>query len=191
MDTALDKTIFMSIAGGALYPDGDAWQESFVTANSLLGLYGQGQIGFTLVRNIAVYGGYMAAQFDNSAEDDLQSEVNLAYYHLGVDYLHEFDFLPGINFSLGGDIGMTKLSGNIYTHSYRNLELDNLSSNIAFRILVGARLFFMKRLAAFLKVGYMGVQDYNITVPAEPEYQLILPLSGWTLLAGASFYISI
>ena len=191
MDTKMDKTIFFSLSGGAIYPDGKAWQESFVTANSLLGMYGQGQVGFTLVKNIAFYGGYMICQYDNTAENDLQSDVNFGYYHLGMDYLHSFDFLPGVDFSLGGDAGMVNLSGNIYTYSYRNLDLSGISPNIAFRFLLGARLFLMNQLAGYLKAGYFKAQDFTISVPAEIEYNVILPLSGWTIMAGASFYIPI
>jgi len=191
MDTRMDKTIFFSLAGGAIYPDGKSWQEEFITATSLLGMFAQGQLGFTLARNIAVYGGYMYNQYDNSAENDLQSDVNYGYYYAGVDYLHSFDFLPGVDFSLGGDIGMVSLDGNIYTYSYRDIDLSGSSPNIGFRVLFGVRLFFMKQLAAYLKTGYFKVQDFVITVPAETEYDVTLPLGGWTIILGASFHIPI
>lgn len=191
MDTRMDKTIFFSLAGGAIYPDGKTWQKDFITANSLLGIFSQGQIGFTLVRNIAIYGGYMVNQYSNTAENDLQSEVNFGYYHLGVDYFHTFDFLPGVNFSIGGDAGMVNLNGKIYTYSYRELDLSGLSPNIGFRLLIGARLFFLKQVSASIKAGYFSIQDFIINVPAEIEYDVTLPLSGWTIMFGASFHLPI
>jgi hypothetical protein len=191
LDTRMDKTIFLGVAGGVIYPNGKAWQDNFITATSLLGLFAQGQIGITFVRNIAFYGGYLYGQFGNTTENNLESDVNIAYFHLGADYLHTFDFLPGVNFILGGDVGLVNLSGNIYTYSYRNIDIGGITPNIGFRLSIGARLFFMKQMAGSLKLGYFKVQDFNVPVPAEIEYNVTIPVSGWTVIAGVSFHMPI
>jgi hypothetical protein len=46
-------------------------------------------------------------------------------------------------------------------------------------------------LIAYLKAGYFFAQKFVVTVPAECSYDISIPLNGWTIIAGFSFYIPI
>jgi len=83
MDTELNRAIFISLAGGILSVPAQSWQENFITASSLLGLTGQVQLGVYLQRNLAVYGGFLFGHYKNTAEGDLESEMNSNYLELG------------------------------------------------------------------------------------------------------------
>jgi hypothetical protein len=191
METKMDRAVFISLSGGILTVPGQTWSENFVTASSLLGLIGQIQVGFNLHRNLAVYAGYLRGQYNNTAEGDLVSEIQTAYIHLGIIYSHAFDFLPGAGFSISGDIGLLNLSGNLYTYSYRNLSLDDVEANIAGRMMIGVHTFLKPQLAVYLKTGYFFAQKFVVNVPAATVYQISIPLNGWTVLGGFSFYIPI
>ena len=191
MATRLDRAIFISLSGGIITVPGQTWQENFQTASSLLGLTGQIQVGLLLQRNLAVYGGYLHGQYSNTTEGDLDAEIRSGYLHLGVIYKRFLDFLPGTGLLISADAGLLNLSGNLYTYSYRNLSLDEISANMAGRILIGAHTFIMTRLDAYLKIGYFFSQQFKLTVPAGRPYDINLPLHGWTILGGVSFYIPI
>jgi hypothetical protein len=189
--TKIDRAIFISISGGILSVPAKSWNKDFITASTLLGLAVQAQIGLSLQKNLAIYAGYMYGRYKNTAEGDLVAVIRTGYLHLGVSYTHTFDFLSGTDFCISADAGLLNLSGNLYTYSYRNITLDPLSAHIAGRILTGADIPLMKQLIAYLKAGYFFAQKFVVTVPAECSYDISIPLNGWTIIAGFSFYIPI
>ena len=191
MDTYLNKALFLSLSGGVISVPAQKWQENFITASSLLGLNGQIQAGFFLQRNFAVYGGFLLNRYKNTAENDLVSEILNRYIHLGALYSRAFDFLPDTGFLISVDAGLLYLSGNLYTYSYRYIDLDGTSAQVAGRILIGARTFIMKQVDIFIKTGYLFAKPFKLSVPAQSPYNIEISLSGWTILAGASLYLSL
>jgi hypothetical protein len=99
--------------------------------------------------------------------------------------------MSGVKFSIGTDIGMYKLSGSIYTYSYREIDLSELSANIAYRPRIGARTFVSDRMVVYLNAGYFFVQDFSTEVPANLPYEIKIPLSGWTLNVGVNYHLPI
>jgi hypothetical protein len=182
------QSLFLSLSGGIIYPPAQEWQDNFLTSISLTGVTAQGQIGVSLIENISVYFGYSFSQYDNTA-GDLESTLQTQYIHGGVKYSKAFDFLPMIEFSVGGDLGLMSIGGELYSYSFRKLTLDNLTANIAYRPEVGARASIMDRLFIYLNFGYLVAQEFKTQVPEVPDTEIKIPISGVTIYAGITYHI--
>ena len=86
---------------------------------------------------------------------------------------------------------MLKLSGNVYTYSYRNVELEGESASIAFRPKIGARTYVTKNIDVSLSAGYFIAQEKSFTVPSVPDLSVKVPMNGWTLFASANFHFPV
>jgi len=185
------QSVYLGITGGIIYPPGKEWQNNFITSNTLIGVLLQAQFGLCMINHVSVYCGYTYSQYDNTTEGELSSEVNTGYYHFGVEYYNSFNEIPFIELYIGGDIGLLKASGNIYTYSYRNLELQDETASIAFRPKIGARTYVTKNIDVSLSAGYFIAQEKSFNVPSVPDLEIKLPLNGWTFFASANFHFPV
>lgn len=185
------QSIYFDIAGGIIYPPGKEWQKNFITSNSLMGVLLQAQFGLTLINHVSVYFGYTYSQYDNTTEGELCSQINTGYYHGGVEYFNSFNELPFFEFFIGGDIGLLQTWGNIYTYSYRNIDLKDGTASIAFRPKIGVRTDVTNNIDVSLNVGYFIAKEKSYNVPSVPDLKVNVPLNGWTFFASAKFHFPI
>jgi hypothetical protein len=183
------QSLSLSISGGIIYPTAEEWQQNFITSSSVVGAMIQGQIGLTLIEDLSVFGGYTVVEYDNTTEGDLNSAIKTTYYHLGVEYSYTFDSLPFVDFLAGVDGGLIKISGNLYSYSYREVRLEDLSPNIAFRPILGIRTFIIERLGIYLKAAYLITQEQSVPIPEVENTAINIPLNGLTVFAGINFNV--
>jgi hypothetical protein len=197
IEKTFSQSIFLSISGGFAFVQGKKWQDNFLTSSSLLGVLIQAQAGLSPIKNVSAHLGFTYGLIDNTITSPdnqvaLDGKISSNYYYIGFDYFPTFkNFLPQVKFSIGTDIGLYKLNGSIYSYSYREIDLSDLSAKIAYRPRVSARTFVSDRIAVYLNAGYFLVQDFSATVPADLQYEIKIPLSGWTLYVGANYHFPI
>lgn len=185
------QTISLSISGGIINPPVSAWRENFITTSSPTGALAQGQIDLALVKFISVTLGYTYTEYRYTAEQDLDSEIITNYYHLGVNYTPKLAFLPFVDFTLGGDIGLLKTEGSLYSYSYRQVNLDNLTPGIAYRPRLTATAYVSENLSVGISVGYLIAQEKQVDMGDPCKTKISIPLSGATIYAGVAYHIPI
>ena len=183
------QSISISIDGGLVVPPADKWQTNFLIDSAPMGASLQGRLGLHLIENISVALGYNYSEYGFTVHGDLDSKITSSYYHLGVNYLFNLDFLDILDLSVGADIGLYNIKGTIYSYSYRKIGLDELSANIAYRPHATATAFVSKNLAVHLSMGYLLAQDFIIKTGTECQTEITIKTSGITALAGISYRI--
>jgi hypothetical protein len=185
------QTLSISIAGGLIVPPADKWQSNFLTDSSPMGALVQGHIGFNLIEKISVILGYNYSEYGFTVQGDLDSKITSNFYHLGVKYSFDLDFLDLLDLSVGADIGLYSIGGDIYSYSYRKINLDQLTANIAYRPHATASVFVSKNLAVDITLGYLLAQDFTVQAGNECQSKITIPMSGMTVCAGINYRIPI
>ena len=163
----LGKYLLLGMHAGAVNLPATEWNNNFITASKLLGFSSGINIGYSFHSHLLSNLGIEYNWYPNNFEK-LISTVKRYYLYLGIAYLHNFSFLPDFDFSLGTDIGLNFLRGNIYLFSYRNTDLKDGGIQPAVRPYLAIQKSIANRLITRFQLGYLLGRPF--TVKPEPDY---------------------
>ncbi|TFH02835.1 MAG: hypothetical protein E4H13_00745 [Calditrichales bacterium] len=185
---AFRQHMFIGFSGGMDFPPSNKWQEEFLTGSSPATLNGQVEVGLALFPSLSVRVGFSHSRFKDVAASGLGNIINTQYYFAGVLFKPMVEFFPAsMSVSLGSDIGLLDISGQIYTFSYRYLTLDNLSPNVAVRPFVEWKMNLSDRVSVLARGGYMFSQKFNVKSPAECNNEIYISVNGLIITAGFTY----
>jgi hypothetical protein len=159
--------LILGLNAGAVNLPAKEWNNSFITAPKLLGFSAGLNIGYSLKPNLLSNLGFEYSWYPNNYQE-FSSTVRRYFLYFGFTYMKKLSIMHDMYFSLGIDVGINFLQGNIYLFSYRDIDIQNTTSKPAIRPYLALQKSITNRFITRVQLGYLLGSPF--TLQPQPAY---------------------